>query len=77
MPVQYNITLDMFIAEEKRILQYMDEHYNDFVKQGKITPYDRDHRKSLHKKMLQLLTDAKKNKATNGKTFVQIINQLP
>lgn len=77
MPVQQNITLQMFIDEEVRILKYMAKHYNRFVKQGKITPYERDHRQMLHSKMLEMLTAAKANKGTSKPTFVQIINQLP
>lgn len=72
----YDITLQMFIDEEERILAYMKKHYRRLVAEGKITPYERDHRTALHSKMLQLLKDTKANKATNGKIFVQLINQL-
>ncbi len=71
-----NITLDMCINELKRQRRYMESNYPKYVKQQKITPYERDHRLNVNKQLLDLLQKAKQNKGTNSPTFLQLLTQL-
>ena len=79
MPATTQITLDMCIAEMERQQQYYRKYYSDpeILKRSKITPYERDHRISINNKLLELLYQAKQNKAINGPKFLDLINQLP
>lgn len=73
-----HITLDMCITQTKRIIKVMEDHYPQMVKDEKITPYDRDHRMNVQRKLLSLLEQAKENKINNtGPTFCQLIKNLP
>jgi hypothetical protein len=77
MPATNNITIDMLLTEQKRIRRHMESFYPAMVQQQKLSPWERDHRLSLNKKLIDLLTAAKQNKDTNGPKLSDLLNQLP
>ena len=67
----------MLLNEQKRISRYMAKHYNRYVAENKLTPYERDHRMAVNKKLIDLLTQAVANKANGGPKLLQLLNQIP
>lgn len=76
MPQHSTITLQMALDELKRQRRYFTQHYPRLVKEGKVTPYERDHRLAVNDTLTRLLTTAIKNKGTNQPNFAQLLNQL-
>lgn len=70
-----NITLDMCIKELERQRSYMKANYNRYVQERKITPWERDNRININKKLLELLYEAKKNKGSTNPNFIQLLTQ--
>lgn len=77
MAPKIDITLDMCIEELQRRKLYFEVQYPKLVEACKITPYQRDAAINANKKLLSLLNTAKRNKNTNGKTFIQLIDEIP
>lgn len=77
MPTTATITLDMLIKETQRIRRQMLKAFPQLVKDGKVTPYQRDHRLRCNEKLLNLLLQAQQNKTTNGPKLLEILKQQP
>lgn len=77
MAATTNITIDMLLTELKRIRRHMEGTYPTLVKRRKISVWERGHRLSLNQKLIDLLTEAKANKETNGPKFLDLLNDLP
>lgn len=77
MAPKIDITLDMCIKELQRRKLYFEVQYPKLVEACKITPYQRDAAVNANKKLLSLLNTAKGNKNTDGKTFIQLIDEIP
>ena len=73
------ITLEMMAAEQKRLLSIMEKNYPLQVEDGKLTPYDRDHRLGISRKLIYLLDHAikKKNEDEHSSYFETFLNQQP
>ena len=68
----------MLLVELKRHRAYFKKHYTDFVRRGLITPYDRDQRKAVNEKLIQLVETAIKNKTQrHGPKLMELLNQMP
>lgn len=77
MAPEMDITLDMCIEELQRRKLYFEVQYPKLVEACKITPYQRDAAIAANKKLLTLLHTSKRNKNTNGKTFIQLLDEIP
>lgn len=76
MAIAHDITLTMMLAEQKRLYGIMKKNYPQQVTDGKLTPYDRDHRYRCAERMIGLLEKAIENKQVPGSPkFYQILNQ--
>ena len=66
-------------AEQKRLLAIMEKNYPTQVAEGKLTPYDRDHRLNISRKLIYLLDHAikKKNEDEHASYFNTFLNQQP
>lgn len=71
------ITLEMMITEQIRLYKIMQKHYPAQVASGKLSPYDRDHRMNVSKKIIYLLQDALliKNNQEDSTYFTTVLNQ--
>lgn len=76
MNITFTITLDMLLTEQKRIRAHMERTYPTMVKERRITTYERDHRLSCNKKIIDLLTEAKQNKKNNGPKLMELLNKM-
>jgi hypothetical protein len=77
MAATTHITVDMLLAEQKRIRRYMLKHYPGMVQAHKITPYERDNRLAYNQKLIDLLQMAAENKSDPSKPkFLQLLNPL-
>lgn len=73
----HDITLEMCQTEITRLYKSMKKTYPNWVKDGIITPYTRDHRLAVMEKMIRLFEEAQENRNTGGPTFKQLIKNLP
>jgi hypothetical protein len=73
------ITLEMMATEQKRLLRIMEKSYPGQVAEGKITPYERDHRLNIARKLIYLLDHAikRKNEDEHSSYFETFLNQQP
>lgn len=69
MPTVEHITLQMLHTELKRQQRYFTDHYPQFVRKRKITPYERDHRRAVNAKLIELVENAIKTKGLTGQNF--------
>jgi hypothetical protein len=76
MPDTSTITLTMLLDELKRQRSYFKKHYPRFVRQRKITPWERDHRITVNAKLIELVEQAIQNKGTDKPKLLQILNQM-
>ena len=71
------ITIEMLLAEQKRLLAVMQSSYPKQVAEGKITPYTRDHRYNCLETIIQLLQKILANRPTTETTQLsKQLNQL-
>ena len=68
----------MCLEELRRIRLVMQKHYPEMIRNGKISPYTRDHRFAVSDKLITMLLQAKANKKKiSQNNFNQLLNQLP
>ncbi len=59
MPATTHVTIDMCLDELLRLQKVMRKSYPDQVKEGKLSPYTRDHRFAVMAAMVAMMQQAK------------------